>query len=327
MKIKCLSSLLAFVIVLSSTLTSYAMSDDALTLSTAPYRINSDTRLTGTYEGTRTPVEIYGSATITLENTNISVSGATGYGIRINSTADTTIVLLGENYISSSDAIGIISNSNIVFAGNGSLTVTGATQSVYVDGRITIGSGVSITNGNTGKALSISEATTIPLELDPENSAIANQPLTRPQDIPFEELQDALVTDTRVMVDGVEVAFECYNISGSNYFKLRDLAMALNGSAASFSVEWNADANLISLTGGESYEPTGTEFAVKNMKNEIAVRSSSQVLVNRTEISPTAYNIEGSNFYKLRDIGDELNFSVEWDEENRIILISTQITE
>ncbi len=34
-----------------------------------------------------------------------------------------------------------------------------------------------------------------------------------------------------VLVNGKSVAFEAYNIDGSNFFKLRDIAMALSGSA------------------------------------------------------------------------------------------------
>ena len=337
MKIKYLSCLAAFIITASFALTAFAVSEITLPLSSAPYRVNSDTRLSGSYEGERTPVEIYGATTITLENANISVTGTDAYGIKINTNANTTIILLGENHISSSDTIGIISNSNIVFAGTGSLNVTGLNQSIYVDGRLTIGSGVAITSGNTGRTLTISEATSIPMEEDPFNPPVEDPPnppadgtapvSERPVNLPFEELADALVTDTRVMVDEVEVSFECYNIEGNNYFKLRDLAMALNGSAASFSVEWNAPANLIALTRGEAYEPTGTELMEKELKNEIALKSSSQVLVNRVEIAPTAYNIEGSNFYKLRDLGDELNFSVDWDGENRVIIINTQVAQ
>ena len=348
MKIKHLSGLMAFVIAASFTLTAFAISEEATPLSGAPYRLNSDTRLTGNYEGERTPIEIYGNATITLENANITVAGPDAYGIKINADANTTIVLLGENHISSAEAIGIISNSNIVFAGTGSLTISGLTQSVFVDARLTIGSGVSITSGNTGRALTISEATSSPWEEpvkpetqaeepqiteepaeppEPETKPITDNMPGYPQVLPFEDMRDALATDTRVVVDDVEVPFECYNINGNNYFKLRDLAMALNGSVASFSVGWNEEANSISLVRGEAYEPSGTELTVKEIKNETAIRSSSQMLIDSEEVFILAYNIEGSNFYKLRDLGDELNFSVDWNEENRTIIVSTQVGE
>ncbi len=39
----------------------------------------------------------------------------------------------------------------------------------------------------------------------------------------------AIPTKSRVLVNGKEVAFGAYNIDGYNYFKLRDLAMALSG--------------------------------------------------------------------------------------------------
>jgi hypothetical protein len=51
-------------------------------------------------------------------------------------------------------------------------------------------------------------------------------------------------------VNGQSVAFNAYNIDGNNYFKLRDLAYALNGTEKQFEVGWDGAANAISLTSG-----------------------------------------------------------------------------
>ena len=45
---------------------------------------------------------------------------------------------------------------------------------------------------------------------------------------------------------GEKKAFDAYNIEGSNYFKLRDLAYVLNGTDKQFEVGWDAAANAIS---------------------------------------------------------------------------------
>lgn len=49
-------------------------------------------------------------------------------------------------------------------------------------------------------------------------------------------------SSSRVLVNGKEIAFEAYTINGSNYFKLRDLAYALNDDEKGFDVTWNSAA-------------------------------------------------------------------------------------
>ena len=61
-------------------------------------------------------------------------------------------------------------------------------------------------------------------------------------------------------VDGRAIDCEKYNIDGSNYFKLRDVAMLLNGTGSSFSVGWDGEKNLISIVTGEDYVPNGSEL-------------------------------------------------------------------
>jgi len=52
-----------------------------------------------------------------------------------------------------------------------------------------------------------------------------------------------------VLVNGVKVAFDAYNINNSNYFKLRDIGKALN-----FSVVWNAGAGQIEIDTNKPYQ-------------------------------------------------------------------------
>ena len=43
-------------------------------------------------------------------------------------------------------------------------------------------------------------------------------------------------TESNVLVNGVSKSFDAYNINGSNYFKLRDLAYVLNGTEKQFEI-------------------------------------------------------------------------------------------
>jgi hypothetical protein len=68
-------------------------------------------------------------------------------------------------------------------------------------------------------------------------------------------------TASTVLVDGRNVAFDAYNIADNNYFKLRDLAYTLNGTAKQFEVGWDGANNAISLTSGQPYTVAGGEMA------------------------------------------------------------------
>ncbi|MDE6590088.1 MAG: copper amine oxidase N-terminal domain-containing protein, partial [Oscillospiraceae bacterium] len=106
-------------------------------------------------------------------------------------------------------------------------------------------------------------------------------------------------------------------------FKLRDLAFVLSGSQAQFEVSWNGDTLAIALTSGKPYTPVGSEMSSKGAVNKIGRLSNSPVYLDGTQMAFTAYNIDGNNYFKLRDIGAALNFSVEWNGARQSIEIDT----
>jgi hypothetical protein len=61
----------------------------------------------------------------------------------------------------------------------------------------------------------------------------------------------ALPTRSAVMVDGEFMSFQTYFIDGNTYFKLRDIAKAVSGTAKQFEVGYDAAGNAISLTTGQ----------------------------------------------------------------------------
>ncbi len=134
-----------------------------------------------------------------------------------------------------------------------------------------------------------------------------------------------VMSPQNLRVNGKRVACEKYNIDGSNYFKLRDIAYVLSGTGSSFSVSWDGESRCISIRTGEEYEPNGTELDLAfGDKSASAAPSEDRILVNgeeRTDLS--AYKLEGNNFYKLRDLGDALGFRVDYDRDtNTAIIIS-----
>ena len=134
----------------------------------------------------------------------------------------------------------------------------------------------------------------------------------------------AAATASKVLVDGKEVPFEAYNIDSSNYFKLRDIAKAVNGTAKNFEVGWDSENNAISLTSGKEYTVAGGELAVsENPTTKQAALSTSKVYLDGKEVQLTAYTIGGNNYFKLRDIGEALGIAITWDSETNTIGIDT----
>ena len=131
-------------------------------------------------------------------------------------------------------------------------------------------------------------------------------------------------TNSIVIVNGKSITFDAYNINDYNYFKLRDLAFVLNGTEKQFSVGWDESKKAITLTPGAAYKPTGEEMSSKGSANKSAVLSDAIVyLSGGGRLNLEAYNIDGYNYFKLRDLGAAINFSIGWDANSNTISIVT----
>lgn len=133
----------------------------------------------------------------------------------------------------------------------------------------------------------------------------------------------AAPTASAVLVNGQKTSFDAYNIGGANFFKLRDLAYVLSGTPKQFEVSWDGAANCISLISGQTYTPVGNEMASAGGGEQAAAPTTSKILKDGQEISLTAFNINGANYFKLRDIGAAFDFGVDWDQATQTISIST----
>ena len=131
-------------------------------------------------------------------------------------------------------------------------------------------------------------------------------------------------SSSTVLVNGKSVTFQAYTIDDNNYFKLRDLATALNGTGKQFGVGWDGINNAIAITSNTPYTPVGGELNIsEKTSNSSATLSSAQIYVDGKIASLTAYTIDGNNYFKLRDIGQTLNFGVTWAGSTNTINIDT----
>ena len=144
------------------------------------------------------------------------------------------------------------------------------------------------------------------------------------KDIEETTLVDAKPNNSTILIDGRKENFESYNIGGYNYFKLRDIAMALNGTEKSFQVKWDDGIKAIKIIPNSTYTEVGGELLISdNPITKKALLSTNSVYVNQQKIELEIYNIDGNNYFKLRDIARIIDFNVIWDQENQTISIDT----
>ncbi len=129
-------------------------------------------------------------------------------------------------------------------------------------------------------------------------------------------------TTASLIVNSEYVTPVAYNINGSNYFKLRDLAYILDGTGSQFDVGWDSDQKLITINTGVNYNAVGGEMTSSADSQNVSA-SNVEISVNGQSISLTAYNIGGNNYFMLRDLGEYLGFDVDWDSASSSIIVNT----
>ena len=106
-----------------------------------------------------------------------------------------------------------------------------------------------------------------------------------------------------------------YLYSGHNYYKLRDMGKILG-----FGVEWDEQTGNIVIQRDENAKG---EISEAYGKAEKVITSKQRLICNGVNAVETeCLNIDGYNYFKIRDLADILGFGCDWDEEANEILIS-----
>ena len=130
------------------------------------------------------------------------------------------------------------------------------------------------------------------------------------------------VSQQKVTVNGTAKTLTAYNINGNNFLQLRDVATLLNGTSKSFALSFNDSTQTAYMTTGSAYVANGTEnAAIHNYKR--AVVSTQNFYLNNAVVYPVAFNIDGSNYVMLRDLGVLMNFGITFNGSTQTIAIHT----
>lgn len=142
----------------------------------------------------------------------------------------------------------------------------------------------------------------------------------------------AIYNPHETVINGKVSSLKGYNIDGNNYYRLRDVAKEFKGTMCAFEVGYDREKREITLK-----VPFGREPKLKNIPeipegNRIAVPSESKLRVEIQDVKnydlsqgkPKAYVIDDYTYFKLRDLSEFLLFKVDYDGENKQVLIGTE---
>lgn len=116
-------------------------------------------------------------------------------------------------------------------------------------------------------------------------------------------------------ISGIQRQFQAFLINSNNYVMLRDLAYYMNGSAAQFEVSYDVGTKAINIFSKQAYTVQGYEDTVKADKSKVYKDTTSNIFIDGKEVTLKGYNIEGSNYFKLRDLASALNFDVDYRDK------------
>ena len=126
-----------------------------------------------------------------------------------------------------------------------------------------------------------------------------------------------------MLVNGERVTVTGYTVNDSNYFKVRDIAMLLRNTPSKFNVSWDGNLNAIMIDTHSDYVAIGGELSSEIEQDMNVVENNTPIYVDGRRTAITAYNINGSSYFKIRDIADATGFEIQWDGNSQTINLIT----
>lgn len=138
----------------------------------------------------------------------------------------------------------------------------------------------------------------------------------------------AYASTQNVTINGTTMEFQAYALKDengydTNYVKIRDVALALDGTTAQFNVGWDGAVNL--ETGKPYTTRNGQENQTPYTGDRPYTNATAATKVNGVVADLDAFillddNGGASTYYKLRDLGQALGFAVDWTAEQGIYI-------
>lgn len=137
-----------------------------------------------------------------------------------------------------------------------------------------------------------------------------------------------------IIVDGQPVKLQAYNVGGSNYIRLRDIAAVMKDTQKPFDVQWLFNKIVViedTPYSGNANTPISETGVAKKIIGRIFYMTPEEYLesleYNDTTcewfVESRAININDENYVKLRDVAKCINFSVDWDSNTKTVIIDS----
>ena len=120
-----------------------------------------------------------------------------------------------------------------------------------------------------------------------------------------------------VYVDNTRVYPTGYNIADNNYFKLRDI-----GKLVGFGVDYDEATQTVEISTTRT-APSTEGITDPSVSGAVAKVSNQRIAVDGIYVNMKAYQIDGNNYVKLRDIGKQVDFGVGYDNATASVRIDT----
>jgi hypothetical protein len=123
----------------------------------------------------------------------------------------------------------------------------------------------------------------------------------------------AIKSISTIYINDKPVQFEIYTVGSKEYYKLRDLAKALNGTENQFDIEYIQAKDTVRITTNKPYKEVGGELQFTNSPEVINIDNSSwdklykNCYIDGKDIQGIMY-INGSAHIGYRDLSDYLGF-------------------
>ena len=122
--------------------------------------------------------------------------------------------------------------------------------------------------------------------------------------------------------NAIDLQMGLYNIGGNNYIRLRDAAAMLNRFDYGVAIGWSGSERSITIDTGAQYSGAGSAISSSSSSRPVqAVFPAVHVYLNGEKVFMPAYSINGSTYFRLRDIARLLNFGVGYDSGTQTVLI------
>lgn len=132
----------------------------------------------------------------------------------------------------------------------------------------------------------------------------------------------AYESDAKVSLNGEgSLYLQAYTIDGYTYFGLREVCAALQGTVNEFDLNWNSGNKTTIINRKTQGIPIISMSYIISYGEIKASPLDVTIQVDGQMVTMKAYNINGYNYFKLRDMADLIGFELGWNSASKTINI------